>query len=123
MRRFLVVLTVLFLAPHAVAADERAVQIGKTYLFDYGDTAYEITLETETDVHWKLIKGDYPGPQEDLERYYLSEVADGVVLISWVEASGLGLYNVLNLNNGTLITHAREGDITHINKGTITLLP
>lgn len=123
MRKLLLVLTIFFMAPHAFAADEEAVQIGKTYLFDYGDTAYEITLETDKDLHWKLIKGDYPGPQEDLEQYYLSEITNGIVLISWVEANGLGLYNVLDLKTGRLTTHAREGDTTHVNKGTVTKLP
>ncbi len=97
--------------------------VGSTYLFDCGDSAYEITIESGTELHWKLFKGDYPGPQEDQETYYKSKIADGIVLMSWIEASGLGVYNVLNFNNSTVTTHAREGDTTHINKGKVTRLP
>lgn len=93
--------------------------IGKTFKFDYGDSAYAIFIKSDTILHWKLIKGEYEGIHEDDETYYLSHIADNIIFLSWVEASGLGLYNILNFNTNELTTHARESKETFINKGTV----
>ena len=93
--------------------------IGKTFDFDYGESAYSISIKTDSELHWELTKGEYPGPQKGDEKYYVSKVSDGIVFISWVENSGLGLYNIMNFNTHELITHAREKGVTYINKGTL----
>ena len=51
--------------------------------------------------------------------YSLSPVGNGLIFVSWVEASGLGLGNVMNLDTGELVTHARDGSRIHINRGTL----
>ena len=122
--RFAAFLWGLLLLPSiAYAGDGHLEFVGSKFTFDYGESAYEISIQSETKLHWMLVKGQYDGPQEDTETYYFSKIAPGILFVSWVEASGLGLYNVLNFNDSTLTTHARHGDTTYINNGKLIELP
>ena len=93
--------------------------VGRTFDFNYADFAYAITFVSDEELHWKLTRGEYAGPSSGTDRYYASEIADGIVFVSWVEASGLSLSNVIDFRTRALTTHARDGDTTYINKGTI----
>ena len=106
----------------AIGQDEKKNLVGKQFEFDYGDYAYAITIVSESELNWELTKGDYPGPKNGNETYYLSEVTDEITFISWVEASGLGVYNVLNFSSSELYTHAREKESTFVNIGKIVEL-
>ena len=119
MRCVAVTAVVLFMSSVAHAGEKQLSIVGSKFTFDYGDSAYEISIRSETKLHWKLVKGQYDGPQEDTETYYLSRIAPGILFVSWVEASGLGLYNVLNFNDSTLTTHARQAAATHVNSGKV----
>lgn len=93
--------------------------IGKTFNFDYGQSAYSISIKSKSELHWELIKGEHPGPQKGNEKYHVSKVSDGILFISWTESSGLGLYNVMNFNTNELTTHGNEKGMTFIYKGIV----
>lgn len=94
--------------------------VGKTYLFDYGAYAYDITITSDKLLHWKLVKGTFEGPDNGNNPYLLSEISDGIIFISWKEESGYQFYNLLNFNTGTLTTHA-NADGMSVNMGTVSL--
>ncbi len=94
--------------------------VGKTYLFDYGAYAYDITITSDKLLHWKLVKGTFEGPDNGKNPYLSSEVADDIIFISWKEESGYQFYNLLNLNTGKLTTHANADDMS-VNTGTVSL--
>jgi hypothetical protein len=94
--------------------------VGKTYLFDYGDYAYDITITSDKSLHWKLAKGSFEGPSTGDNPYLSSKIADGIVFISWKEESGYQFYNVMDLNTGKLTTHA-NADGMSINMGEVSL--
>ena len=71
----------------AIGQDGKKNLVGKQFEFDYGDYAYAITIVSESELNWELTRGDYPGPKNGNEIYYLSGVTDEIIFISWVEAS------------------------------------
>jgi len=62
--------------------------VGKTYLFDYGEYAYDISITSDKSLHWKLVKGSFEGPSTGDNPYLSSTIADGVLFISWKEERG-----------------------------------
>jgi len=127
---FLMTYGLLLITATTVSADvkqlreheERNIMIGQTYLFDYGDSAYEIKIIDDKTLNWKLVKGEYSGPHEDNDNYISSDVSSDIIFISWEEKSGLGLYNIIDLKSHKLITHAREGNQFFINTGKVTII-
>ena len=94
--------------------------VGKTYLFDYGDYAYDITITSDKSLHWKLAKGSFEGPSTGDNPYLSSKIADGIVFISWKEESGYQFYNVMDLNTGKLTTHANADGLS-VKMGKVSL--
>jgi len=94
--------------------------IGKTYLFDYGIYAYDIKITSDTSLHWKLVKGNFEGPDNGDNPYLSSAIADGIIFLSWKEESGMQFYNLMNLNTGKLTTHANTDGMA-VNMGTVSL--
>ncbi len=94
--------------------------VGKTYLFDYGEYAYDITITSDKSLHWKMVKGSFEGPSTGDNPYLSSKIADNVVFISWKEESGYQFYNVMDLNTGKLTTHANADGLS-INMGKVSL--
>ena len=103
-------------------AEDKETLIGKQLSFDYGDYAYAITILSPSELNWRLTKGDYPGPKEGNETYFLTEITEDIAFISWVESSDLGIYTVINLKSSELFTHARDKGTTHVSVGTVTIM-
>ena len=87
-----------------------------------GKAIYSISIKSESELYWELIKGEHPGSQKGHKKYYISKVSDGIIFISWVESNGLGLYNVMNFNTNELTTHGSEKGMTYIYKETVKKL-
>jgi len=107
-------------AENATDIDRKPDIIGKTYLFDYQDYAYEIEIKSAESLHWRLVKGAFEGPKEGSNPYLASRIADGILFISWIEESGMQFYNLMDLNSGTLTTHANVEGL-FINMGKVSL--
>ena len=105
----------------AVAQEQPAIT-GHMYLFDYGHYAYQITIDSQSQLTWELVKGEFEGPKSESDDYVFSWIDENILLLSWVEKSGFGLSNSLNLNTGELITHGRQGDRVFVNPGKVSLL-
>ena len=119
------VMSLLLLTTDLIAEESKVENVtsdivGKTYLFDYGVYAYDITITSDKSLHWKLVKGSFEGPSTGDNPYLASTIADGVLFISWKEESGYQFYNVMDLNTGKLTTHA-NADGMSINMGKVSL--
>ena len=93
---------------------------GKTFLFDYGAYAYDITVTSEESLHWQLVKGSFEGPESGSNPYLASKISDGIIFLSWKEESGMQFYNVMDLTSGKLTTHA-NADGMSVNMGTVSI--
>ena len=96
--------------------------VGKTLTFTYTNDTYRIEVTSETKLRWTQLRGDNPGSGDD-EDYVFNELAGGLALITWIEADGLGLSNVLDPATGTLTTHANMGREVFQNLGAFALSP
>uniref|UniRef100_UPI004056F954 MoaF-related domain-containing protein n=1 Tax=Candidatus Electrothrix sp. TaxID=2170559 RepID=UPI004056F954 len=119
------VMSLLMLTTNLIAEESKVENItpdivGKTYLFDYGEYAYDITITSDKSLHWKLVKGSFEGPSTGDNPYLSSKIADNVLFISWKEESGYQFYNVMDLNTGKLTTHA-NADGMSVNMGKVSL--
>lgn len=90
--------------------------IGTSFRLVYSDETYRIEILSENSLRWTRVAGDNAG-QTDEEDYVFDPVSTEIIMLTWVEADGLGLSSVMNLTNGSLITHANQGRDVFQNKG------
>ncbi|WP_109831877.1 MoaF-related domain-containing protein [Reichenbachiella versicolor] len=74
---------------------------GKTLEYDYGDYVYQIDFKSDSILHWECIKGDEKGANAD-ENYATQRLNAHTFFISWVEESGLGVSQVINLKENVI---------------------
>lgn len=91
---------------------------GTTFDFVYSNETYRISVIDAERLRWERIAGD-PVGESDEDRYVATALPDGRWLITWVEASGLGLSSVLDFDAGTVLTHGNEGRDVFENPGTL----
>lgn len=72
-------------------------EVGQTYVYDYGDARYEVKYLTDTTLHWECVFGEEKGRQET-ERYYQKILAGNSVFVTWAEADGIGVSQVIDFN-------------------------
>ena len=94
--------------------------LGKTLTFTYRNDTYRIDVLSDTKVRWEQLRGEDPGSGDE-ETYVFSALGGGLGMITWVEADGLGLSNVLDIAAGTVTTHAKMGRDVYENPGTLTI--
>lgn len=70
--------------------------VGKTFEYDYGNSAYRVEYKSASILHWKAIKGEEIGRESD-ETYVLQQLNLYTFFLSWIEEDGLGASVVLNL--------------------------
>ena len=90
--------------------------IGASFRFIYSDETYRIDVLSEKTLRWTREAGGNVG-QFDEEAYVFDQLSAEILMLTWVEADGLGVSNVLNLANRGLITHANQGRDVFQNKG------
>lgn len=76
---------------------------GKNFEYNYGNFIYEVNFKSETELHWKCIKGDDKGNEAN-ENYHTFRLNNSTLFISWVEKDGLGVSQVLNLEDKSVKT-------------------
>ena len=94
--------------------------IGKTLVFEYTSDTYRIEVLSNARLHWTQLRGDTPGKGDD-EDYVYSLLSDDLGLITWIEADGLGLSNVLNFAEATVTTHANMGRTVYLDPGKLSI--
>ena len=100
--------------------------IGKSFDIEYksekSNATYRFHVLTDSKLKWELMKGEGNG-NGDEEDYVITQITDeGKLLITWIEADGLGLSNVLDFNDGTCLTHGNNGRNAWKHVGKLTLL-
>ncbi len=90
--------------------------IGANFQFIYSDETYRINVLSDTSLRWTREVGDNVG-QSDEESYVLDVLSKDLIILTWVEADGLGRSNVMNLSDGNLVTHANHGRDVFQNRG------
>ena|SRR6218665_2869715 len=72
-------------------------EVGQTYIYDYGDARYEVKCLTDSTLHWECVFGEEKGRQET-DRYYQKELEGNSVFVTWAEADGIGVSQVIDFN-------------------------
>jgi hypothetical protein len=73
-------------------------------------------------MHWEAMAGDEKGALED-ETYIIESVDDSKMLITWGEANGIGVSQVLDFEKGIVYNHLLRGRDLTIGRGEIKILP
>ena len=93
---------------------------GRTLEFHYTDETYRIDVLSETRVRWTRTIGDPQGASDE-EDYIYSQISRTQGLITWIEADGLGLSNILDFEALTVTTHANMGRAVFRNPGRLVV--
>ena len=73
-----------------------------TFLYRYaGGAVYEVRADSDTALHWCCLEGDDQG-REAQEIAYRAVVRPGVHFLSWVEADGLVVTQVVDFDAATV---------------------
>lgn len=97
-------------AESVVAADTTSVKwtaknlVGKTIEYRYGEDIYHVTLDTDSTMHWEAIAGAEKGIKEN-ETYFMEAIGDNKMFITWDEANGIAVAQVLDLDKGIVFNH------------------
>lgn len=95
--------------------------IGKTIEYTYGESVYHVTLDTDSTMHWEAVAGDEKGAREK-ETYFMESVGDNKIFISWDEANGTGVSQILDFNEGKVYNHLLQDRKLQNGHGTIRIL-
>ncbi len=76
-------------------------EVGKTYVYNYGDARYEVKCLTDSTLRWECVFGEEKGRQET-DRYYQKELEGNSVFVTWAEADGIGVSQVINFDKNTV---------------------
>jgi hypothetical protein len=95
--------------------------IGKTIEYKYGKDVYLVKIDTDSTLHWWANSGAEKG-KKAFEKYK-SEMIDNKVFISWEEANGIGVSQILDFKNGIVHNHILNDRNISIGKGSIRVLP
>lgn len=96
--------------------------IGKTIEYTYGESVYHVVFDTDSTMHWQAMAGDEKGANEN-EVYFMESIGENKIFITWDEANGIGVSQVLDFNKGKVYNHLlKDRNISNI-QGSIRLLP
>ena len=95
--------------------------IGKTIEYQYGESIYHVTLDSDTTMHWEAMAGDEKGALEN-ETYVLESIDDGKLFITWGEANGIGVTQVLDFEKGIVYNHLLRGRDVSVGRGVIKIV-
>jgi MoaF C-terminal domain len=95
--------------------------VGKTIEYQYGESVYHVTLDTDTTMHWEAMAGDEKGALEN-ETYVLESIDDRKLFITWGEANGIGVAQVLDFEKGIVYNHLLRGRNASVGRGVIKIL-
>lgn len=83
------------------------------FRYDYeGGVSYEVRFDSDTALHWHCVAGDEKGRQAD-ETYDRVPLRDAQHLVSWTEADGLTVVQVVDYSSGqvhTVLTLPKGGE-------------
>jgi len=95
--------------------------IGKTIEYRYGESVYHVTIDSDSLMHWEAMAGDEKGAYEE-ESYVIESIDDVTLFITWGEANGIGVSQVLDFEKGIVHNHLLRGRIVSKGEGNIKIL-
>jgi hypothetical protein len=95
--------------------------IGKTIEYRYGESIYHVTIDSDSTLHWEAMAGDEKGTREN-ETYVIASIDDSKLLITWGEANGIGVAQVLDFKKGLVYNHLLRGRAVTAGEGEIKIL-
>ena len=95
--------------------------VGRTIEYRYGESVYHVTIDSDHEMHWEAMAGDEKGVKEE-ETYKIEKVNDTQFFITWGEANGIGVSQILDFENGTVYNHLLRGRDISMSRGEIRLL-
>ncbi len=95
--------------------------IRKTIEYQYGESVYHVTLDTDSLMHWEAMAGAEKGALEN-ETYVMESIDDGKLFITWGEANGIGVAQVLDFEKGIVYNHLLRGRDVSVGRGVIKIV-
>lgn len=95
--------------------------IGKTLEYRYGESVYHVTFDSDSTLHWEAKAGDETGTKED-ETYVSEWIDTDKLFITWGEANGIGVSQILDFEKGLVHNHLLRGRNANAIMGDIKLL-
>ncbi len=95
--------------------------VGKTVEYQYGESVYHVTFDSDSTLHWEAITGDETGTKED-ETYVSEWIESQKLFITWGEANGIGVSQILDFEKGHVHNHLLRGRNANAIMGKIQLL-
>lgn len=96
--------------------------IGKTIEYAYGESIYHVTFDSDSTMHWQAMAGDEKGAYEN-ETYFMESIGDNKIFITWDEANGIGVAQVLDFKEGKVYNHLLQDRKLRNGYGKIRILP
>ncbi|REG94441.1 MoaF-related domain-containing protein [Algoriphagus antarcticus] len=95
--------------------------LGKTIEYRYGESIYHVTLDSDSTLHWEAIAGAEKGAFEE-EKYVAECIEPNILFISWGEANGINVSQVLDFNKGIVYNHLIRNREASMGQGEIKIL-
>lgn len=123
-------LTIFFMAGCTMSVNNQSKEahssvtdlIGKTVEYRYGESVYHVTFDSDSTLHWEAIAGDEKGVVGQ-ETYVAEFIKPGLLFISWGEANGINVSQVLDFNEGKVYNHLVRNRKADAGDGKIKIIP
>ena len=94
--------------------------IGKKFQANFGDFAFELNFESETQLTWRALSNQGFGDAETVS-ITKTAIRPNVYMVYWKEKSGTTVTHLEDFENGIVYTNITDPDNHFINlKGTLT---
>ncbi len=96
--------------------------IGKKFKADFGEYAFELHFESETQLTWRALADSGFGDSETVQ-ITRTEIRPNLYMVYWKEKSGARVTHVQDFENNTVYTNIAGGGHDFLNlKGALTSL-
>jgi hypothetical protein len=95
--------------------------VGKTVEYRYGESVYNVTFLSDSTLVWEAMAGEEKGIKEH-ETYVAEWIDKERLFITWGEASGIGVSQVLDFRNGLVHNHLLQEREASRSEGNIRII-
>jgi hypothetical protein len=95
--------------------------LGKTIEYRYGESVYHVTINSDSTLHWKAVAGNEVGVKAD-ETYVAEWIDFKRLFITWGEANGTGVSQILDFEKGKVLNHLIHNREASKGEGEIRIL-
>ncbi len=94
---------------------------GKTIEYRYGESVYHVNFVSDSTMYWEAMAGDEAGTIEN-ETYVAAWIERDMLFITWGEANGTGVSQVLDFKKGKVHNHLLRGRNASFGEGDIRII-